>query len=272
MTHTHARLNELVRRARQGDLAGVRRSWPEHADDGVRRRARRAARRATGRGRGAGGVPAGVPAARRSGGSGGVRRLAPPHRHHRRAEHAAGAAARRCSALDDVPDVPVLDEAETRWSELQRQRLAGALLTLTQRGAPAVRPPVSRRLEHGRLAARRRRRRERRCGSACSAFATSCARRWKWQNNVTFARRDPARLPGQGRRAAGAAAADRPAGEPGRADVLDLLRGVFPTSPTSSCRRSSTSPRRARRSATTRSTSIRSSSIGSTTAASCATT
>src|SRR5262245_63508101 len=33
--------------------------------------------------------------------------------------------------LDDVPDVPVLDEAETSWSEWQRQRLAGALLTLT---------------------------------------------------------------------------------------------------------------------------------------------
>jgi RNA polymerase sigma-70 factor (ECF subfamily) len=34
--------------------------------------------------------------------------------------------------LDDLPDVPVLDEAETSWSELQRQRLAGALLTLTR--------------------------------------------------------------------------------------------------------------------------------------------
>lgn len=33
--------------------------------------------------------------------------------------------------LDDVPEVPVLDEEETRWSELQRQRLASALLTLT---------------------------------------------------------------------------------------------------------------------------------------------
>ena len=33
--------------------------------------------------------------------------------------------------LDDVPDVPVLDEAETRWSDLQRHRLASALLTLT---------------------------------------------------------------------------------------------------------------------------------------------
>lgn len=33
--------------------------------------------------------------------------------------------------LDDVPDVPILDEAETRWSDAQRLRLANALLTLT---------------------------------------------------------------------------------------------------------------------------------------------
>jgi RNA polymerase sigma-70 factor, ECF subfamily len=33
--------------------------------------------------------------------------------------------------LDDVPEVPVLDEAETSWSELQRARLAAALLTLS---------------------------------------------------------------------------------------------------------------------------------------------
>jgi len=33
--------------------------------------------------------------------------------------------------LDDVPDVPVLDEAETHWSETQRHRLASALLTLS---------------------------------------------------------------------------------------------------------------------------------------------
>jgi RNA polymerase sigma factor (sigma-70 family) len=33
--------------------------------------------------------------------------------------------------LDDVPVVPVLDEAEKTWSDTQRQRLAGALLTLT---------------------------------------------------------------------------------------------------------------------------------------------
>ena len=34
--------------------------------------------------------------------------------------------------LDDIPDVPVLDETETSWSESQRQRLAAALLTLTK--------------------------------------------------------------------------------------------------------------------------------------------
>jgi RNA polymerase sigma factor (sigma-70 family) len=32
--------------------------------------------------------------------------------------------------LDDVPEVPVLDEAETHWSDVQRQRLAAALVTL----------------------------------------------------------------------------------------------------------------------------------------------
>jgi phenylalanyl-tRNA synthetase alpha chain len=33
--------------------------------------------------------------------------------------------------LDDTPEVPVLDETETRWSDRQRQRLAAALLTLS---------------------------------------------------------------------------------------------------------------------------------------------
>ena len=33
--------------------------------------------------------------------------------------------------LDEVPEVPVLDEAETSWTERQRQRLAGALLALS---------------------------------------------------------------------------------------------------------------------------------------------
>ena len=34
-------------------------------------------------------------------------------------------------ALDDAPDVPVLDEDESAWTDGQRQRLAAALLTLT---------------------------------------------------------------------------------------------------------------------------------------------
>lgn len=33
--------------------------------------------------------------------------------------------------LDDAAEIPVLDEAETRWSDVQRQRLAQALMTLT---------------------------------------------------------------------------------------------------------------------------------------------
>ena len=33
--------------------------------------------------------------------------------------------------LDDIPEVPVLDESETRWSEAQRLRLAAALLKLS---------------------------------------------------------------------------------------------------------------------------------------------
>ena len=47
--------------------------------------------------------------------------------------------------LDDVPEVPVLDEAETRWSELQRHRLAAALLTL----APEERQLCDRRYHGG---------------------------------------------------------------------------------------------------------------------------
>jgi RNA polymerase sigma-70 factor (ECF subfamily) len=33
--------------------------------------------------------------------------------------------------LDDVPEIPVLDEEETRWTDLQRHRLSGALLRLS---------------------------------------------------------------------------------------------------------------------------------------------
>ena len=89
--------------------------------------------------------------------------------------------------LDDVPDVPVLDEAETAGpsaAAAARGRAADA----HQSGTPAVRPPVSRTLEHARLAARPAWT-KRRCGSACSAFATSCARRSKWQNSAEFDRR-----------------------------------------------------------------------------------
>jgi RNA polymerase sigma factor (sigma-70 family) len=42
--------------------------------------------------------------------------------------------ARRCTLLqlEDLPDLPVLDEAEERWSERQRQHLALALMVLTE--------------------------------------------------------------------------------------------------------------------------------------------
>jgi hypothetical protein len=33
--------------------------------------------------------------------------------------------------LDDIPDIPVLDDAEVSWSEAQRLQLAGAILALT---------------------------------------------------------------------------------------------------------------------------------------------
>jgi RNA polymerase sigma-70 factor (ECF subfamily) len=52
--------------------------------------------------------------------------------------------------LDDVPEVPILDEAETRWSDVQRQRLASALLTLT----PEERRLCDRRYHGGWTAAR----------------------------------------------------------------------------------------------------------------------
>jgi RNA polymerase sigma factor (sigma-70 family) len=43
--------------------------------------------------------------------------------------------------LDDAFDVPVLDETETSWTDLQRHRLAGALLKCTSR--PSIRPKCS---------------------------------------------------------------------------------------------------------------------------------
>jgi len=47
--------------------------------------------------------------------------------------------------VDDVPDVPVLDEAEASWTDAQRQRLSAALLTLT----PAERRLCDRRYHGG---------------------------------------------------------------------------------------------------------------------------
>ena len=47
--------------------------------------------------------------------------------------------------LEDTDDVPVLDEAETRWTDLQRQRLAQAVLTLS----PAERRLCDRRYHGG---------------------------------------------------------------------------------------------------------------------------
>ncbi len=47
--------------------------------------------------------------------------------------------------VDEMPDVPVLDEAESRWTDAQRQRLSAALLTLT----PADRRLCDRRYHGG---------------------------------------------------------------------------------------------------------------------------
>ena len=47
--------------------------------------------------------------------------------------------------VDEVPDVPVLDEAESSWTDAQRQRLSAALLTLT----PAERRLCDRRYHGG---------------------------------------------------------------------------------------------------------------------------
>jgi len=76
------------------------------------------------------GLSAGVSAALRSGGACGVPRVASTHRDHV-ALNLRRARRRTLLRLDDIPEVPVLDEAETRWSDLQRHRLASALLTLT---------------------------------------------------------------------------------------------------------------------------------------------
>ena len=57
-------------------------------------------------------------------------RVAAPHHHHA-ALNMRRARRQTFLQLDEVPDVPVLDEAETHWSEAQRHRLAAALLRLS---------------------------------------------------------------------------------------------------------------------------------------------
>jgi RNA polymerase sigma factor (sigma-70 family) len=78
--------------------------------------------------------------------------------------------------LDDIPEAPVLDEAETSWSELQRRRLAGSLLILStderqlcdaDTTAAGALPDW---LETPECP-------NRSCGNVCNAFAISCARR-----------------------------------------------------------------------------------------------
>ena len=51
--------------------------------------------------------------------------------------------------LDDVPDVPVLDEAETQLVGFAAAAARGRVADADHRRAPAVRPAIPRRLEHG---------------------------------------------------------------------------------------------------------------------------
>ena len=128
-----------------------------------------------GGGRGAAGLHAGVSTPGRSAGSGRRSRVAAPHRHHaalnmRRARRhdvsAAGRGAGRAGAGRGRD--PLVGGAAAAAG-------GGAADALT-RGASAVRPPLPRAVEHGaaRGAAGVD---EAACGSGCSVFATSCARR-----------------------------------------------------------------------------------------------
>jgi RNA polymerase sigma-70 factor (ECF subfamily) len=136
MDETHARLNEMVRRARQGDVAafgeivartqamacaaalGVLRDRAL-AQDAAQEAYLRAFRRLADLD-----DPAGFLAWFR-------RVVITVALNMRRARRTT------LLRLDDMDDVPVLDEAETTWTDAQRLRLAAALLTLT---------PVERRL------------------------------------------------------------------------------------------------------------------------------
>ena len=84
--------------------------------------------------------------------------------------------------LDDIPDVPVLDESESRWSEAEH-RLASALLSLTPEGGSSAiagitvsgQPPAWRRTRRGRAAMRKP-----------ATHPRQTAKKWKWRNNAAF--------------------------------------------------------------------------------------
>ena len=167
--------------------------------------------------------------------------------------------------LDDVPEVPVLDEAETRWSDLQRHRLASALLTLT----PEERQLCDRRYHGGWSIAR----------LARNAGVDEAAMRKRLQRIRDRLRKEIEMAEQRGIREedigtdlpakvvellARPQLTDLPENPVGR--ILDGLRQVFPTSRSSRSPRSSTWPKRARRSPTTRCMSSRPSCIASTTA------
>ena len=163
--------------------------------------------------------------------------------------------------LDEVPDVPILDEAETRWSEAQRQRLSSALMTLT----PEERQFCDRRY-HGRwstarLAATRRRGRRRDAQAAAAHSGTSCGRRWKWLNNVESGptRWDQTCPPGSSSCWPGPGSPTCPRTRSAKCSICFVRR--IPSSSSRAFPRSSTSPRRRRRSPPMRCTSSRWSSI-----------
>ena len=231
----------------------------------------RAARFGGGAGRGAAGVSAGVSPARRPAGSGDfagwLRRIViTVALNMRRARR------RTLLCLDDVPDVPVLDEAETRWSEAQRQRLASALLTLT----PEERQLCDRRY-HGRWSTAR---------LAANAGVDDTAMRKRLQRIRDKLRKEMEVAEQRGIRPdeirpdlpakvvellARPRLTDLPENPVGQ-DARPASRGISATSSSRRCPKSSISRRRGRRSPTTRCTSIRSSSIAWTTRAFCGTT
>ena len=173
--------------------------------------------------------------------------------------------------LDDVPEVPVLDEAETIWTDQQRQRLAGALLTLS----PQDRQLCDRRY-HGRWPIAR---------LAAEAGVDESAMRKRLQRIRDRLRKEMevaeqrgitveeirADLPGKVvELLARPRLIDLPESPVGK--TRDDLRAFTPAFAKSLCRKSSTSLKRARALATTPCMWIRLNCIASTTNASCDTT